>query len=449
MAIAQLMSGCETPEPVTQAGNASVVIEKVGPVGYTEFTVRFTPSYNTSSIRYAVGEESDFKAFSQGQLPDIETAEGTDATIHTFSNLEPGRTYTVFAVASDNEGNEGKVATMKIQTGDDKFMAETQYVTDCSAGFTFTITSNYTGGRYHLGKDNDREAFEKGDIGDSFCDLTSKTVNYFCLEEDTEYILFIQATDRGGYLSDITEIKIRTFKSGECPGAEFTYSNDIYSGSYKFVPNDKCSQITAFMCEKGLYDEMINSDVYWQGNIMAMLEAFEDSGSAIKSEKGRPMEFEFTTPSLQCGQALEIFTMCYDLSGNVTGVYKYEITTPEYNEAAGEATITVEVSDITTKGATCVYTAGEHTLAFLYDCVDADWFDDFRKNDPSYHEYYLHERFLSAGKYWSYNQKTVTYNETAATPGMRLYAAGCPMNMNGPNGGWGPLVLEEFTTLSE
>lgn len=443
---------CSTVDADPYGGTASVEIEKTGSSDYTEFGVRFIPSSNTVSFRYAIGEASDFGDFVAGTMQNTVTVEGASETDVVFENLVPNKVYTIFAVACDENGFEGEVATAKIPTADDNFLLEIQYVTDESAGFTFTATSDYRGGRFYLGTEADRDLFINGEVGEEFKDMKSKTANFFDLQPSTDYVFYAQAIDRAGFMSDVIEIRITTLAEGACPKAEFSFDNDIYYGTYTLTPNDKCGQITSFICIEGSNDMMINSGSHWAGDIIAMMKSWESlvsKGKVTISYGGDPAVMNFRTPELLCDNHLEIYAMYYDNSGNVTGIYRYTAKTPSFDENAGEAKLTVEVSDITASGATYTYTKGENTFAFMYDSIDADWFDDFKENDPSYHEFYIHELLFQAGKYWSYGQDVTTFNEETGTPGTRLYAAGCPMNVNGPKGGWGALVLEEYTTLAE
>lgn len=443
---------CNTVDADPYGGTASVQIEKTGSSDYTEFGVRFIPSSNTVSFRYAIGEASDFGDFVAGTMKEVVNVEGAAETDVLFDNLIPNKVYTIFAVACDENGFEGEVATAKIPTADDNFLLEIQYVTDESAGFTFTATSDYRGGRFYLGTEADRDRFINGEVGEEFKDMKSKTANFFDLQPSTDYVFYAQAIDRAGFMSDVIEIRITTLAEGACPKGEFTYENDIYIGTYSLTPNDKCGQITAFICNEGSQDEMINSGSHWAGDIIAMMkswESLEEYGQVTIAKNGNPLEMELITPELACDLGLEVYAMYYDNSGNVTGIYRYTAKTPSFDKGAGEAKLTVEVSDITASGATYTYTKGENTFAFMYDSLDADWFDDFKENDPSYHEFYIHDLLFQSGKYWSYGKDVTTFKEETGTPGTRLYAAGCPMNVNGPNGGWGQLVLEEYTTLAE
>lgn len=446
------LAGCKTVEGEALGGNATVTIEKAGAPDYTSFEVNFFPSSDAVSFRYAIGEVADYDAFRDGTMEGIVSVEGNEAKNEVFTDLIPDKIYTVYAVAMDASGKEGEVATVKIPTADDGFLVESQYVSDSAAGFTFTVSSDYRGGRYWLGKEGDKEKFESGEVGTDFSDMSSHTANFFDLESGADYVFFFQSLDRAGMYSTVMQMDITTKAAGSCAKADLTYTNDIYRGVYTLTPNSNCSKITAFVANKGANDEMINSGAHWCGNIVAMMTSWEDLadyGYVTIATGGKPCEIEYLTPELKCDNELEVFVMVYNNEGKVDGLQYYVVKTPSFDSNAGTAKMSVEVSEITTTGATYTYTKGENTFAFMYDSVDADWWDDFKENDPAYEEYYLHNLLFQSGKYWSYGQDVTTFKEETATPGMRLYAAGCPMNVNGPEGGWGELVLSEYTTLTE
>lgn len=76
--VAATVAGCQTEDADPFGGTASVRIEKTGHQNPSEFEVRFTPSDNSVSYRYAIGDESDFEAFRAGTLPGSMTvADGT------------------------------------------------------------------------------------------------------------------------------------------------------------------------------------------------------------------------------------------------------------------------------------------------------------------------------------------------------------------------------------
>lgn len=444
-----LIHGCTTVEADPFGGCATIELDRFGSSDYTSVSVRLVPSPETVSYRYAIGEISEKDAFINGEMSGIVTVDGNMESIYTFTELIPNKTYSVFAVAADSNGIEGPVAIIKISTEDDGFFVEKQYLTDETAGFIFTLSDDYRGGRYYLGQMDDLEDFTNAEVGSEFYETSEWVANYYELSPSSEHVFFYQSISRTGKLSDVKYIEFTTNSEADCPKVTLSYTNNIYKGEYVLTPNDKCGKITSFVCRLGENDDAIYS---WGGNISAMIDTWEEMDIDIDVESsygGTPCTITFFTEELLCDNPLEIYVKVYDRDGTFAGLQHFEMSTPLFNENAGPAEMTVEVYDITLNGATYKYRKGNNTFAFMYDSVYADWYDDFKNNDPEWSEFYLHNYLFSSGKYWSYGKDVTIFKETAAEPGTRLYAVGCPMNENGPQGGWGELVLAEYTTLSE
>lgn len=450
--VAASAAGCQTEDADPFGGTASVRIETTGREGATDFEVRLLPSQNSAGYRYAIGDESDFAAFRAGTLPSSVSVAGNESATVQFTELNSTSTYTVFAVAADAFGREGGVASLKIRLADN-VSVEQAYLLDRSAGFTVRLSSDYRGFRYYLGTAADRERFIAGQTDDVTVNdlLGDYTVNFFDLAPDTDYVLFTEINDRSGKTAALYERPMRTLRSDQVPGAELTFENDIYRGTYTLTPNRQCGKISALIQLKSAQDDVFYHRMHWKGDLMAMLERWETlpSMGIIVAEEGLPAQLEFVTPTLMPSNEIELFALLYDAEGVPAGVQRYRATTPAVDADAPRASVAVTVSDITTKGATYVYTAGEGTFAFMYDTVDADWFDEL-KQTADYTPTYLHNLLYTSGGKWAYQQAKATFTETTGKPGKRYYAVGCPMNCNGPLAdGWGEMAIVEYTTLTE
>lgn len=451
-AVAASAAGCQTEDADPFGGIASVRIEKRGHEGPSEFEVLLTPSDNSTGYRYAIGNESDFAAFRSGTLQSsVSVADNQAATVR-FTELNAEMTYTVFAVASDAYGREGGVASLKIRLADNVSVTQA-YLLDRSAGFRIRISSDYRGFRYFLGTVADRDRFIGGQTDDEQINdlLEDYTVNFFELTPDSDYVLYTEIIDRSGKSATLFEQPFRTMKSDQVAGAELTVENDIYKGAYTLSPNRMCGKISALVQLKSAQDDVFYHRMHWKGDLMAMLERWETlpSMGVVVAEGGLPAQLELITPMLMPANEIEIYALLYDTEGNPTGIGRYNATTPAVDPDAPQPTVSVTVSDITTKGATYVYTAGEGTFAFMYDTVEADWYDAF-KQTPDYTPTYLHNLLYSGGGKWAYKQDKATFTETTGKPGTRYYAVGCPMNCNGPLAdGWGEMAIVEYTTLTE
>jgi lipoprotein len=450
--VAATVAGCQTEDADPFGGTASVRIEKTGHQNPSEFEVRFTPSDNSVSYRYAIGDESDFGAFRAGTLPGSMTVADGHAETVLFKEIQQAATYTVFAVAADAFGHEGSIASLKVRLADDVSVTQA-YLLDCSAGFTVRMASDYRGFRYYLGTAADRDKFVGGQLDDGEINdlLEDYTVNYFELAPATDYVFYVEVIDRAGNSANLFEQPFRTLASDEAPGAELTYQNDIYKGTYTLSPNRRCGKISALVQLKSIQDEIFYHRMHWKGDLMTMLERWESlpSMGMTVATQGLPAEMELVTPTLTPANEIEVYALIYDTEGVPAGVRRYDASTPAINPDAPRPSVSVTVSDITTSGATYTYLAAEGTFAFMYDTVDADWFDEIKKSEE-YTPTYLHNLFYTTGGKWAYNSPKAIFTETAGKPGKRYYAVGCPMNCNGPLAdGWGEMAIVEYTTLTE
>lgn len=450
-----IFAGCSQEEEVSPAiGSATVTIEvdRSFSVDSTTATVKFIPSENATGFRYAIGLTSDFESFRDRTMNTSESVTGNEPLEKTFEGLEPISMYSVYAVATDGNGNEGSIATCKIVTDDNDFSVQSSFLLPRSAAFSIQVSPDYSSVNYYLGQDGDLDAFLAGTVElSTLSNFDMQTVNYFDLEPETDYVFYAQIFDRFGISAKIIETAFSTPAESECPSAEFSYENDIYTGTYSLTPKNGASRVAAIINTEGTFDNIINNAQNWKGDIMTMIDTWKDieAGQVYQSNGTETLDIDFTTPTLTCGNKLELFVLIYDENGQPYGVERFRCATPEYDEDLPAATATVNVKDITANGATYEYTMPENTLACMYDTVDADWFDQLKETDE-YNEFYLHNYLFTQGYYFHYNDGTEsgaewTFTETAGQPGHRYYAVACPMNANGPLG-WGDLVMVEFTT---
>lgn len=462
---AGIIFGCsqkeqETVTPSEDISTASVEIEIKATFSTDSMsassTVRFTPSKDASGFRYAIGSSSDFDSFRDGSLSTIVKMEGNTPVEHTFEDLDPDTIYSLYAVAVNESGQEGSVSVAKIVTGGNEFSVSNTFLLSRSASFKLKATADFSSVNYCLGQDDDFDAFLSGELETANAGTFEEiTVNYFDLEPDTDYTFFVQFVDRRGATAKIVKYPVHTPALDECPRVEFTYENDVYTGNYTLSPVNGCGQTAAVISLQGMFDELINNTQHWKGDIVSMIEAWKgvdawEEYHVYQSVGTKELVIPFTTPTLSCGTAIEIYALVYDADGNALGVERFQCTTPQFDENAPKAEASVTVNDITSSGATYTYSVSDNTLACMYDTVDADWFDELKASDE-YYEFYLHDLLFSQGYYFHYNDGTAqgsdwSFTETAGQPGHRYYAVACPMNSNGPSG-WGDMVMVEFTTL--
>lgn len=232
-------------------------------------------------------------------------------------------------------------------------------------------------------------------------------------------------------------------------------SQDIYRSKFELVPNEKCGKISAVVNFKGYFDANIYGPESWMGDHITTLSNWETLGTMYGYNGcfaiGEPLVFSFDDVQFVNTAQIEIIALFWDKDMNPTGVQRFVVDKNFDNPDAPEATVSVSVGDITTVGATYTYTPDNNTIGFLYDTLDADWYDDF-KETPEWTEFYIHELLLSNGMYWCYcpdmKSDVVTFTENTGEAGKRYYAAACPMNENGTKG-WGPLALTDYVTNAE
>lgn len=412
--------------------------------------VKFMPSAGTSGYRYGI---VPFGTLSDDYGVEMVQVEGKDTVTALFEDLVPGDAYTVYAVAYDADGNDGPISEYGVETRDNRYKAELQFVTENSAAIRVEYKPEFTNFRYYLGKASDRDAFLGGEVEDGV--LTS-IYGYYCVSyldmEAGEHVFYLQGEDLYGHKTELMEIAVNTVESGAIPSGEVQLiSEDLYRCEYKIIPNDKCGKMVAILGYPGQYDGLINGTGNWKGDIVAALSSWGNIPEVMYTFTaigGEDLYVKYDDPQLAPDAEFEMYVLYCDKDMNPAGVKRYPLKKPGISGDAEKAVVTVEVSDITWGGATYTFTADENTFGFMYDTVEADWYDAL-KETAEWNEYYLHNYLLERGLYWAYykdlenGKRTIV--EIGGNPETRYYAAACPMNFNGP-AGWSEAVLEEYTT---
>lgn len=439
-------------------GKSEVKIEIVGNSDPEMCKVLFTPSEGVTEYSYAIGTDADKDAFLSGSLEEnYGTVTGDEPSEVTFEDLEAGY-YTIYAIATDSTGVRGGLCTMRAFLPDGYFRVEPYYLSDRSAGFKFNITQLYYRFEYYIGKEGDREKFLNGEVDkEVLTDISMyHVINFLDLEPATDYVLYAIAYDRKDVPTDLVEMPFSTYAEGESAAIEFNIKSiDIYKGVYELIPNEKCGRIDMIVSADGNHDNLIENDAHFKGDIPLMVNNWcSVGGDGTASAVGTSLVKDYITASLTTDYPLEIYAVAYDMDFNVAAVYNFKFSTPSFNSEAGIPEASIEVSDITSTGATYTITKGSNMFAAMFETLDADWFDDL-KNSAGYSEYYIHDLLFANGQYFVYGNDMVdgksSFEEATGTPLTRYYAVVCPMNENGPaeDKGWGAMVLEEYRTLSK
>lgn len=432
---------------------AEVKIEKVSSDNFS-LTVRIVPDEKATSFEYGIGTPSDYESFLNGTIAGYKKVEGCEPVEVVFNNLDDKATYTVYARAYLDDV-PGAVASRDMMTLDEDFKVTSQFVHVSSAAFKIECNTNYAFFKYYLGRAEDREKVIRGEVElkEGVTGMDGYTcVNYFDLDgTDKEYVFYVYGYDRMNMPTELYEVPITLCEPGSVPDAEFSIESlDLFRGRYKVTPSGGCPKVTCILYPTGENDPTIinnfdNDLFYWMTN-WEKIPQLVNSFYALNKE----LEFKLDDVDFLAGIEMEAYILIYDEDYNPLAVKKHFFNKPTDDQDVEDAEVTVEIKDITDKGATYVYTADENTLGFMYDTVDADWFDDFRESSE-YYSTYIHEKMFEAGRYWAYSGELDEnmqreFVEDKGTSQTRYYAAACPMNMNGPGAGWCELVLKEYTT---
>lgn len=424
----------------------------------TSATALFSVKSGAAGIKYAIGTESDRAAFTEDTLESIVTREGDSEFSRTFTGLYTGEEYTIFARAYDAEGKLYTVASQKLITSEqnEDIQADLQYVSDFTAGIKMVVDQNlYYRIDYALGQDSDRAAFNDGTLSSitTVTEIPAYTANYFDLTPETSYTFFCKFYDRTDVLIDTREISFSTYAEDACPGLDQLNSTiDVYKGIYEFVPNDKCGKIVALVSTRGAFDELyIDNPATWSGNLYEMLPSWLTiAANGIMESTGSTLEVEYINSALLLNQRTEAYVMVYDVNERPFAIYHYEFEGPSYDSSLELGNVTIDVTDITSTGATYNIVADDNTLLFYYETIHANWYDLLIAQGTDAEEY-MKQLLLSdyLPHYVVEGGKSLTVTEPGAAASTRYYLGVWVINGNGVNGGAGSLILREYTTAAE
>ena len=455
MVAAAAFTSCSKDDGTDMAA-APVKILRSGTPDTSSFEVSFVPSANAVRFEYLLGTPEMEKSFMDGSADGIASHEGNDSIGVRFDNLEAGKKYSVFARAYGKTGTPGGLARCDISTMSNAYDVQTQFITSNSASFRIEFTSDYINFRYLLGKESEKEAFLSGELQDG---SLQNIIEYYCASyfdlEAGDYVFYAQGEDISGAKTRLFEIPFSTADGNSMPSGEFgIISQDAYMGKYSITPNDNCGKITCYISTAGQYDNLALDPTSWRGDYVAMLQSWEQIPGEMPSHTATAgtLEFSYTDPSLALGQPMEIYALFFDKGLNPAGVQHFKFSKPEFDENAPQAHVDVKVDNISYAGAVYTFTPDENTLAFMYETVDAAWYDDIVENSSDYHEFYLHEYLFEQGFYFAYandlKDGTLNFAETSGSPSTRYYAAACPMNANATQG-WCEATLVQYTTTEK
>lgn len=448
---AVMITSCQKEEEKVEFGEAKVTMQKLSTDDFSKMRILFTPTENTSKTAFAIGIEADRESFKNGTIEGLTEQEGNQPFEFIFENLNQDEDYTVFAVAYDENGIAGSIASLKSTPKLGEVNLNMQYLSNNSAGFKYTCESTIASCRYYLGTEADREAFLNEEVESSYLqDIYEEyTINYFDLTPGKEYILFAIAEDIAGMKTELVEIPFTTLSSDDkCPDLakdiEIT-DQSAYGTFIKITPNDECGKITAYFCPKGEYDWNIGQ---WKGDMIEMFD-FKGNINEIPSAKdGATLDMEYSNKSLNVVDTdFDLYILFSDNDYNPVCMRKYAINgyTVDANAPAAECT-GIEQVELTSKIARFNITLNDAAAGAYYNSIEKSYYDEQMAISQGGEEWIIEFLFTMIQDYMVYGKKTFTFEDTKMEAGQQFYLCVCPFNKNGAQG-WGKIYTSDlFTT---
>lgn len=459
---ATMFSSCEEIENIIVSTPPSVSIELAEQPAGGNVTLVFTVSDNASGFQYALGTESDMEAFMNGTMDGTTDVSGNGEHTVILGNLAVEESYTVYALAYDEDLEKGPVAIFSFGMSDSVSLYDinitTDYITSSSAAVYINPENYWYRFDYALGKAGQKEMFENGTIEglQTRTAINDFTLTFFNIEDDTDYILYLRAWNRYEECSETIEYTISTAASGDVPEVSMEIvSQNIYEGTYTFTPNNQCGKFGVVVCEAGDYDGQFFSEYGYDGDVLGRLLAYMDEPSFSNplkiGENGAAADFSLITPDLIVDAPLEAFILLYTNDGEPFGVQKIPFSTPAFDATLGTAEVTsINFTSITPWYCPFEMTVNEHTVfTFWAVFTDSEWESVLRESEQSSDQNFLAKKIYEKS-YDSYSEKYLYfYGDTDIFKGSvgydtgSYYVAFAPTNGNGPvDGGWGEIFAE-------
>ncbi len=209
MALATLFASCSTDGgEITK--QATVAISDAAMISSSSIGATLTPGSNCAWYAYAIGTSADRAAFLANELEGTLTA--TEAQEVLFENLEGDMTYTIYARGYDSDNNKGSLTSIDVRCYSADCEVSTLYVGTTSAGFLFTPNSSIYRVDYAFDLSGQADEFDSSDLNNikTLTEESYKAINFFELDEDTEYTLYYKYYDRWGGVSETVESEVKT-----------------------------------------------------------------------------------------------------------------------------------------------------------------------------------------------------------------------------------------------
>ncbi len=452
------LTSCTSESTVETITQATVTISDVEALSTSSITATFTPSANCAKFAYAIGASSDRAAFLDGSLAGIETTTIGGEII--FEGLEAASTFTVYAIAYDADGAQGPLASVAVRSESAECNAEVLFAGAGTAGVSITANSYVYRVDYALGEPGQAASFDDGSMDDikSLSEISSKAINYFDLEQDTEYSFYYKYYDRLDNVSETIELTIATGNPESVPFVELEHGQcNIMESWYTFKPNDLCQKYHFLVGGDGEWSEVYDSDG-WGGDIYSMMISwapYESDGWGVYTQY-EEHEFYLTTLDMYSTVAMEFYVLAYDKDGVAGPLQQFKFSTePEIDETlVGTPSIEITIDAVTSYSMSCTITPSDNTFGVFYTVYSKYWFDYY----DWLGEYYDDLLYQFQTDYSTYGDDVFTLGNEAfeysepygLDANTEYYVVAVPINGAGldTDGAWGAVVCAEFTTAN-
>ncbi len=461
-AIFFLLVSCQ-PE-LLETSIPKIIIEELSSDNQSTINVKFVPYQDAVSFDYAIMMENDTEGFTDNSVNGIIKVDNSEELTISFDSLELGRYYYIYAKSYDENGESGPVAMLKIYLAlTNQFKAELKYVLSSSAAIEFTYPTKYYGCDYYLGTKSDRDAFYAGTLNgiQTLGEIIQKyTLTMFDIEENKDYVFYAKSYSITGD-NEYIEIPFTTPSATTSPDYKFeiTYQ-DPYRLELQITPNDQTKKLTFHLGERGWINTFALEAMGYAGDWVSLLRAWDQMDSqdpryaTFNVLNGNTYVLKINDIFFSHRSVMDMHGLLYDNDSNVAGVKRTLFEKNYVPTNVKPTSIDIEVSDITSTGATIKYNTDENTLGYFYEIVVADWLDE-KMASSEWTDHYMHNYLYSnfGPGFWIYapDQKDGEYEyiERKASPDTRYYAVACPVNFEGHVDGWEDLVMVEFTTKKQ
>lgn len=447
---ALFMSGCDNSYVVV---TPSIVDVRISEFGSNSVTAVLTPNESTSKFMFAIGNASELDSFKAGELDGTESREGNAQETHTFTGLEDGVTYTVFAAGYDEGGKLQAVQTILVTTtpvADSGIKINTQYAAAYVAACEVIASFDVAGYEWALYEGSVSE--ENRIDGAAVSEHYRYVYTFFDLSPETDYVFTVESTLRNRDVLQET-VNFSTKKADEVPGVIFSIEySDAYYGEFSVLPaNGLTGAVATLHQDEGVVDYLIYDYSTGQGDLAGKIMEWAKIQNPFVvthySQQGGHT-IVTTDPYLNVGVSREIYAVSCDLDGNIANVQKFSFINAEYDPTAGLAEVGIEVLNIQSNSVEYKYTMNSHTSGFFFQTFEAQAFEDEYLPYATDYPTYIHEVMSYYGTDYMKHPKvnsTMSWTDTTVEPGGEYYAVVAPFNANGASG-WGKLSYTKFTT---